>query len=232
MLNEILEKHQELSEQITDQIDVLSLFKEYLEFGYYPFYREGKRNYKSRLLETTRVVLEMDLSPLEELTHQTIRNMKKLILIISESVPFIPNISKLAERLEVSRNTVLKTLDLLEQAQILNLLRQSTKGVSFLQKPNKIYLQNTNLAFAFSSHSTDSGSLRETFFFNQLRQMYDVTFPKFGDFMVGDTYFFEIGGPNKTAQQIKGVPNAYVVADKIKFGSGNRIPLWLFGFLY
>lgn len=232
MLNEILEKHQELSEQITDQIDVFSLFKEYLEFGYYPFYSEGKSNYKSRLLETTQVVLEMDLSPLEELTHQTIRNMKKLILIISESVPFIPNISKLAERLEVSRNTVLKTLDLLEQAQILNLLRQSTKGVSFLQKPEKIYLQNTNLAFALSSHSTDSGNLRETFFFNQLRKMHDVTFPKFGDFMVDDTYFFEIGGPNKTAQQIKGVPNAYVVADSIKFGSGNRIPLWLFGFLY
>lgn len=231
-LPEILNKNPELSEQISDQVEVLGLFRTYLEFGYYPFYREGKSLYKPRLIETTQVVLEMDLSPWEELTHETIRNMKKLILIISESVPFIPNISKLAERLKVSRNTILKTLDLLEQAQILNLLRQTTKGVSFLQKPEKIYLQNSNLAYSLSAESTNQGNLRETFFFNQLRQKHDVTLPKFGDFMVDDTYVFEIGGAGKTAQQIQGMPNAFVVADNTKFGNGKRIPLWLFGFMY
>lgn len=231
-LSTILEENQGISLEITDQLDVLGLFRAYLEFGFYPFYREGKSLYKSRLLETIQVVLEMDLSPWEDLTHQTIRNMKKLILIISQSVPFIPNISKLAERLEVSRNTILKTLDLLEQAQILNLLRQSTKGVSFLQKPEKIYLQNTNLAYAISEDSLNTGNLRETFFFNQLKVKHDVTLPKFGDFMVDETYVFEIGGSGKTAQQIQGLPNAFVVADNIKYGGGKRIPLWLFGFLY
>lgn len=231
-LPQILEQHETLSADISDRLQILTLFREYLEYGYYPFYLEGKKLYKSRLTETTQVVIEMDLSPLEDLSHQTIRNMKKLILIISESVPFIPNISKLAERLEVSRNTILKILDLLEQAQILQLLRQSTKGISFLQKPEKIYLQNTNLAYTFALASINVGNIRETFFMNQLRQNHQVTFPKYGDFMVDDTFVFEIGGANKTQQQIQGVPNAFLALDEIKTGHGNRIPLWLFGFLY
>lgn len=231
-LTQILTHHEEISTTIGDKVNVLPLFREYLEYGHYPFYLEGKKLYKSRLAETTQVVLEMDLSPLEDLTHQTIRNMKKLILIISESVPFIPNISKLAERLEVSRNTILRILDLLEQAQILQLLRQSTKGVSFLQKPEKIYLQNTNLAFTYASASVNVGNLRETFFLNQLRKGHEVTLPKFGDFMVDETFVFEIGGSNKTLQQIQGIPNAYLALDDLKFGNGKKIPLWLFGFLY
>lgn len=231
-LTDLLDKHQELSERLSDQLDMLSLFGLYLEFGYYPFYREGKNLYKQRLLETTNLVLEMDISPFEELTHKTIKNMKKLIFIISESVPFIPNISKLAEKLEGSRNTVLKTLDLLEQAQILSLLRASTQGISYLQKPEKIYLQNTNLAFALSSNHANSGNIRETFFLNQMQVNHRVTLPKFGDFMVDGRYVFEVGGPTKTKYQIAGVPNAFIAADGIKSGAGSKIPLWMFGLLY
>ena len=101
-----------------------------------------------------------------------------------------------------------------------------------MQKPEKIYLQNTNLAFAFSTNQANLGNIRETFFFNQLQVMHQVTLPKFGDFMVDDNYVFEVGGPNKTSQQIQGIPQAYIAADGIKTGGGNRIPLWLFGFLY
>ena len=231
-LEEIITNHEALSEVIADQMDVLKLFGQYLEFGYYPFYKDGKARYKSRMLETTNLVLEMDIAPFEDLTHKTIRNMKKLIFIISESVPFIPNISKLAERLEVSRNTVLKTFDLLAQAQILNLLRSETHEVSFLQKPEKIYLQNTNLAYSFSADQANLGNIREIFFLNQLQVKHRVTLPKFGDFMVDNQHVFEVGGPNKTNQQIQGTPNAFIAADGIKMSSGNRIPLWLFGFLY
>ncbi len=229
---DILTNSVELSDQITDKIDILPLFREYLEYGYYPFYQESKLQYKSRLIEITNLVLEMDIAPFEELTHHTIRTMKKMIFIIAESVPFIPNISKLAERLEVSRNTILKILDLLEQARILNLLRKSTQGVSFLQKPEKIYLHNGNLAFALSSNNSNKGNIRESFFLNQVQVNHEVTFPKYGDFMVDQVYIFELGGPGKTAHKINGVPNAFIVADEIKSGSKNKIPLWLFGFLY
>lgn len=231
-LEKVLTDSSTISEQISDQIDILAHFDQYLRHGYYPFFKDGIAQYKSRLIETTQLVLEMDIAPFEDLTHKTIRNMKKLIFIISESVPFIPNISKLAERLEISRNTVLKTLDLLAQAQVLNLLRSNTHGVSFLQKPEKIYLQNTNLAYSLSENLANMGNIRETFFLNQLQVGHVVSSPKFGDFMIDNTFIFEVGGPNKTSQQIQGVPNAFIAADGIKTGGGNRIPLWLFGLLY
>lgn len=231
-LDDLIDNHTDISNEIADRLDVLLLFEEYLEYGYYPFYREGKALYKSRLTETTNLVLEIDIAPFEDLTHRTIRTMKKLIYIISESVPFIPNISKLAERLEVSRNTVLKTLDLLAQVQIINLLHRSTRGVSFLQKPEKIYLHNPNLPYAFASGNVNKGNVRETFFLNQVQIEHEVTLPKYGDFMIDGKYVFEVGGPNKTARQIQGVPNAYIATDGIPSGSGNRISLWLFGFLY
>jgi uncharacterized protein len=231
-LPEILQNHGSTSGDLSDRFDILKLFEQYMQFGYYPFSRMGTELYFSRLLETTHLVLEMDIGPFEDISYKTVRSMKKLLYIISESVPFTPNISKLAEKLETSRNTVLKILDMLQQAQILNLLYQSVHGISFLQKPEKIYLQNPNLAFALSSSEPNTGNLRETFFLNQVQVSHQVTLPKFGDFMVDDQFVFEIGGPNKTAQQIQGIPNAYLALDQIKIGSGNKIPLWLFGFLY
>lgn len=231
-LDELLQNTQEKTMAISDQIDVLSVFQEYLNHGYYPFYRQSVDLYPGRLIETTHVVLEMDIAPFEELAHKTIQTMKKLLYIISESVPFIPNVSKLAERLEVSRNTVLKVLDLLHQAQVLNLLRSSVHGVSFLQKPEKIYLHNPNLAHALSPSEVNLGNIRETFFFNQLQVLHQVTFPKFGDFRIDQQYYFEIGGPNKSANQLQGVPNSYLALDGIAVGNANRIPLWTFGFLY
>jgi uncharacterized protein len=231
-LPEILQNHSSISGDLSDRFDIPKLFEQYLQFGYYPFSRMGTELYFSRLLETTHLVLEMDIGPFEDISYKTVRSMKKLIYIISESVPFTPNISKLAEKLETSRNTVLKILDMLQQAQILNLLYQSVHGISFLQKPEKIYLQNPNLAFALCSSVPNVGNIRETFFMNQVQVSHQVTLPKFGDFMVDDQFVFEIGGPNKTAQQIQGIPNAYLALDQIKIGSGNKIPLWLFGFLY
>jgi predicted AAA+ superfamily ATPase len=231
-LNEILTQHSNLAEPLVDQQDILSHFEQYLTFGYYPFYRESKSLYPTRLLEITNLVLEIDLAPFEELSYKTVRSMKKLLYILSESVPFIPNISKLAERLHTSRNTVLKTFDLLEQAKLLLLLRQQTQGVSFLQKPEKIYLHNPNLAFAFSNQVPNRGNLRETFFFNQLQVHHEVSLPKQGDFMLDHSYVIEVGGAHKGNQQLVGIPNAFVAADGIKTGSGNKIPLWLFGFLY
>ena len=232
-LNEILTQHSNLAEPLVDQEDnILSHFEKYLEYGYYPFYRESKVLYPTRLLEITNLVLEIDLAPFEELSYKTVRSMKKLLYILSESVPFIPNISKLADRLDTSRNTVLKTFDLLEQAKLLLLLRQQTQGVSFLQKPEKIYLQNPNLAFAFSNQVPNRGNLRETFFFNQLQVQHEVSLPIQGDFMLDHSYVIEVGGAHKGNQQLVGIPNAFVAADGIKTGSGNKIPLWLFGFLY
>jgi uncharacterized protein len=231
-LPNILKHHSDSANEISDTVEILKHFQKYLSFGYFPFYRESLLSYHSRLMEITKVIIEMDVAPFEEINHQTVRNMHKLLYIISQSVPFIPNISKLSEKLGASRNQILKILDLLEKAEVLNLLKQETKGVSFLQKPEKIYLNNPNLSFAMSNGLPDKGNLRETFFLSQTKVRHEVTFPKYGDFLVDDQYLFEIGGAGKTAQQIKGIPSAYIAADEIKSGQGSKIPLWLFGFLY
>lgn len=130
------------------------------------------------------------------------------------------------------RNFVLKALDLMERSSILSLLRRENKGVSYLQKPEKIYLDNPNLFYVFNVDSPNKGSLREAFFFNQLRVKCDITASKYGDFLVDHTFVFEIGGAAKTNKQISGIPSAYIAADELKYGSRHKIPLWLFGFLY
>ncbi len=162
--------------------------------------------------------------------HYTIEMV--LLYIISQSVPFTPNITKISERMNVPRNSILKILDLLNHAQIISLLKRDTKGISYLQKPEKIYLQNPNLAWLLPENKPDIGNLRETFFFSQTEVSHHVTSSRFSDFTIDDVYTFEIGGPSKTDEQIKGIPNSYIASDGIKGGSGNKIPLWLFGFLY
>lgn len=231
-LNDLMVNHAKISSDLSDQINYKTLFENYLKYGYYPFYNEGKKVYHQKLQEATNLVIDSDIAPFEELNYTTVRVMKKLLFIISQSVPFIPNISKLAEKLSVSRNTILKLLDILDQAQLITLLHTSTEGISFLQKPEKIYLQNSNLSYMFAYPEPNIGNVRETFFYNQLKVKHSVTAPKYGDFMIDNQFVFEVGGPNKTNKQISGIPNAYLAIDGIEGGAGNRIPLWIFGFLY
>jgi uncharacterized protein len=177
------------------------------------------------------LVIDSDIPPYEQLQQSTTKTLKKLLFILIESVPFTPNINKLSEKLETLRNTVLRLLDILEKAQILLLLKSSIKGISYLQKPEKIYLQNPNFVHLFSPAMANIGNIRETFFFNQVSALHQVTSSKFGDFMVDDTFVLEIGGPSKTNEQIRGVPNSYLALD-VAEGNDKRIPLWLFGLLY
>lgn len=215
-----------------DSIAIKSNFQDYLKFGHFLFFLESKIWYSQKLQETIQLVIDTDIAPFEELQHSTVRTLKKLLVVLSESVPFTtPNINKLAEKLETPRNTILRLLDILDQAQILKLLRSATKGISYLQKPDKIYLQNPNFIHLFSPTMANVGNVRETFFINQLSAVHKVTSPKFGDFMVDDAYVFEVGGGSKTTDQIQGIPNAYLALD-IESGNGKRIPLWLFGMLY
>ena len=230
-LTEVLSKHHVIASDLLDVYNIKAQFQDYLQYGYFPFFMESKVTYPQKLQETIQWVIDLDIAPFEELQHATVRTMKKLLYVLSESVPFTPNINKLSQKLETPRNTVLRLLDILDQAKILRLLRPSTKGISYLQKPDKIYLQNTNFIYLFSPTMANIGNIRETFFINQLSAVHTVTSPRFGDFLVDDTYVFEIGGANKTTNQIQGLPNAHLALD-IESGSGRRIPLWLFGFLY
>jgi predicted AAA+ superfamily ATPase len=229
-LETILEHHHEISADLSEQISLKKDFNNYLKNGYFPFYKENKSVYFQKLSETINLVIDIDIAPFEELNYSTVRTMKKLLYVISQSVPFVPNITKLSERLEAPRNTILRLLDMLHQAKIIKLLHAENEKMSYLKKPEKIFLENTNFMYLFAEGKANIGSVRETFFFNQLGQNHRVTASKWGDFMVDEKYTFEVGGSNKNFKQIKGVPNSYLAID-IENGTGNKVPLWLFGML-
>ncbi|MBU3659026.1 MAG: ATP-binding protein [Flavobacteriales bacterium] len=229
-LETILERHYEISSDLSEQFSFRRDFNNYLKNGYFPFYRENKSVYFQKLSETINLVIDIDIAPFEELNYSTVRTMKKLLYVISQSVPFVPNITKLSERLEAPRNTILRLLDLLHQAKIIKLLYAENEKLSYLKKPEKIFLENTNFMYLFAEGKANIGSIRETFFFNQLANKHRVNASKWGDFMVDEKYTFEVGGSNKNYKQIKGVPNSYLAID-IENGVGNKVPLWLFGML-
>ena len=185
-----------------------------------------------KLNQVINTVIESDLALIEEYSAANVVKLKKLLDVLAESVPFTPNISALANKMILGRDTVNNFILHLERARMLNLVYQNTKGVAALQKPDKIYLENTNLSYALKDQP-DVGSLRETFFLNQLKNAgHDVSLPKAGDFLVDKKLTFEIGGKSKTDEQVKKIPKSYLAIDEIESAYLNRIPLWLFGFLY
>ena len=231
-LEEILQNHIEIAGSFNDKIRPLPLFNTYLEQGYYPYYKTDKRFYLSKLANTVNLILEIDLPAVEKIEMYSIRKIKKLLWIISQSVPFTPKITDLAKDLGVSRNSLLNYLTILERGGLVNLLQSNTKGISSLAKPEKIYLNNTNHIYAFDANKPNIGNLRETFFFNQLQAVSEVTSANKADFTVNNKYIFEVGGKNKGHEQIMGLKNAYLALDNLEYGFGNKIPLWLFGMLY
>jgi hypothetical protein len=207
----------------------LVYFKQYLKEGYYPFYKDN--DFIIRLNGAINAVLEIDIPKYLDLKVSTIDKLKHLLQIIAESVPFKPNHSKIADLIGVSRNLLPDYFSYLEKAGLILQLHDETKGVRSLGKVNKVYLNNSNIAYMLSGSNANIGNIRETFFFNQLRLNYNVSSSNSGDFTINDATF-EIGGKNKGKRQIAETPDAWLVKDDIEYGFGNTIPLWHFGLLY
>ncbi|PKR80660.1 AAA family ATPase [Brumimicrobium salinarum] len=231
-LDKIINNHVEESSKILELIKPFEFFEKYLKEGYYPFYKEQPDLYQMRLGEVINMMLEIELPLLRSVELSYIPKVKQLLVAISQSVPFIPNISKLSEKININRTTLLYYIHYLEEIGLTRNLHKKNQGISILQKPSKIYLENTNLIFNLARENVNVGNNRETFFANQLSNYHKINYTEKGDFLVDEIYTFEIGGKNKTNQQIKSVPNSYIAADNIEYGRGNKIPLWLFGFLY
>ncbi len=231
-LSEILENHVQITTNISLNIKPLQYFESYLKKGYYPFYKNNADWYYNFISEIINMMLEIELPQLRGVDVSYVKKIQQLLLIISESVPFMPNISKLSEKIQINRNTLLAYFHFLEEIGITTNLFKEANGISKLQKPLKVYLENTNLMYALSPNSTNVGNVRETFFLNQLSYKNSVTYIDETDFLVNQKYAFEIGGKSKTNKQILGLENAFIAADNIEIGHQNNIPLWLFGFLY
>ncbi|MBK7311732.1 MAG: ATP-binding protein [Sphingobacteriaceae bacterium] len=231
-LEQILKDHEKISASITKKIKPLAYFNDYLKFGYFPFFKEGLSSYHSKLLSTINLIIETDLPAIQNIDYSAGIKLKRLFYILSTQCPYKPNIQKLSAEIQCTRGTLLQYIDLLKDAHLINLLKTKMGSMSFMTKPDKVYLNNTNLMHAMSSDKPDAGTLRETFFFNQLNAVASINYTEKGDFLINNKYIFEVGGENKTYKQIKDIKNSYLALDKIENGRKNKIPLWLFGFLY
>ncbi|MFP4332816.1 MAG: ATP-binding protein [Campylobacterales bacterium] len=239
-LEDILTNHIEIANSISEKIKPLKHFSDYLKFGCYPFIKEGKDSYNQKLISIINQIIESDIPYIENISFSQIDKIKKLLYLLAVSAPFVPNISKLSASTEISRVTMSDYLRYLELASLINTLMQDKKGYGKLQKPNKLYLYNTNISYSISNNP-NIGSARETFFVNQIKSYHynkksflgeEILLSSTADFIIEGKYTFEIGGKSKSFSQIKDMPSSYVVADDIEVGFKNKIPLWLFGFLY
>ena len=232
-LNNLLESHQEISASITKDIKIIPYFKSYLRTGYFPFYNEDPTSYFSRLINILNVIIETDIPAVSDISFETSLKLKKLLAAIASTVPYVPNLLKLRQELFIAdQRTLLKYLDYLEKSEVVNTLTQKAKGNKIMQKPDKIYLGNTNYFYCLNMMGEEMGTIRETFFNSQLGVAHELRLPKNGDFLVDGKYVFEIGGKSKTPKQIKDLINAYIAMDDIEIGAFRQIPLWIFGFLY
>jgi len=231
-LNEILKDASVIKKQLPDSFRPLEYFNEYLQTGYYPFMIQDKETVHQKLNQLIRTIVEYDMAELKDFDIRNAKKVLQLIYVIAQQVPFKPNLVTLAEKTSIHRNSLNNYLYYLEQAKLISLLQPAGKSTAILQKPEKIYLNNTNLLYALAEQQVDKGNLRETFFFSQMNAISKITMPKQGDFFVDNKYTFEIGGKDKSKKQIKGVKNAWVVKDDLEYPIGEDLPLWMFGLLY
>ena len=245
-LEEILKNHNNIANDIKKKIEkkdnkIIPLFKEYLKYGYYPYFLSmpNESMFFQTLQQNINVSIESDLLNIyPKLNGRSIKKIKLLLSVIMKDVPFTPSISNLKKAIEVTDDRTLKEyLSKLDDAGLIRLLMKSSLSMKSLDKPEKIYLANTNLMY---TKTPEIGNVRETFFMNQLYNYYTnqtltsmgIYSSNKGDFICEEKYTFEIGGKNKSFKQIKDIENSFVVADDIEVGFENKIPLWLFGFFY
>ena len=209
----------------------LQLFSQYLHAGYFPFFQED--HYNLRLQGIIKQTIEIDIPVFAEMEIASVQKLRKLMYVLSQSVPFKPNYSKLSADLDIRRNTLPQYMLYLEKAGLISTLREKAAGMKILEKVEKIYLQNPNFAYALSPNNADIGNIRETIFFAWLQEKYFISSSKVADFEV-DEYVFEVGGRKKGQAQIASVAQGkgFIVKDDVERAIGNIIPLWMFGFVY
>ncbi len=233
-LTDILQYHEKAANEIIDSLKdkkILKHFYQFLDVGAYPFYFEDKSKYIDRVNDTINKILHIDLSKIYAIQPDKVDTLKKILLTICISEPFELNIEKIARLAGITKATLYKYLNYLNDAELITLVSNEAKRFANIRKPDKLYLANSNLFNALCD-SSKKGTLRETFFVSQVKTKHKIYYANSGDFIIDDTYTVEIGGKNKSFDQIKDIPNAFVVADDIEVGFEAKIPLWLFGFLY
>lgn len=229
-LEDILANHQNIAAKICHKIPVQKHFEQYLQKGYYPFYKEEGDGFLERLENVINVIIDVEIPSVRRIEYESAYKSKLLLGVLAQQNPYTLNVQELATTLQISRDSIYKMLQMLHQAALIRRLFQKPAGIKLLQKPEKILFDNTNLMYALADN-IDTGTMRETFVASMLYE-HQVCMPQKGDLLVDDKYLFEVGGRTKGYKQIANIPDSYIIADGIDIGIDNKIPLWLFGMLY
>jgi len=230
-LEDILKNHQDIASDIKKQFKPLEYFNFYKEFGTYPFFTEGELGYNLRLNEIINIILDSEVATIYNVDSDKINTIRKLLHLLCSCVPVELNIQNIAKSSGISRNTLYSYLYYLQKANLIKIIGGNFKNKKLLNKPDKILLENINL-YNILCDTQNIGTLRESFFVSQAKIYNQVKYNNIGDFKVNDKYIFEVGGKNKGFKQIKDIEDSFVIADDLEVGFRNKIPLYLFGFLY
>ena len=232
-LDDVLHISTDASHEVLRRCRPLQHFLDYMQYGYYPFFLQRDIDYMTQLQKVVNMILEVELPQLRNVDVANVRKLRSLLSVISSGVPFAVDISKMAQSSELNRNTILTYLAHLHRAGLLNLLYSDTQNIKRMQKPDKIYIDNPNMLYAWATNPVKIGTVRETFVVNQLAAKHKVEFmKKLGDFFVDSKYTIEVGGEDKDFSQVANVPDSYILADNIETAIGHKLPIWAIGFLY
>ncbi len=196
-LEQLLEDPESVRIFLTQGLKPLEHFNDYLRYGYYPFGVEDPTSLYQRINQVVRTIVEIDMAELPSFDIRNGRKMLQLIEVIAGQVPFKPNVKQPAEKTKIHRNSINSYLYYLEQAKIISLLYPAGSSTATLQKPEKIFLQNTTLLYALAKERFELGSVRETFVQSMLSVNHTLTAPKKGDFLVDNKFTLEVGGSTK-----------------------------------
>lgn len=231
-LQEILSDNASICSAIFRLFRPMEFFNDYLTQGYYPFRKESPERYPMKVENLVDVILNIELPKLCGVDISKVRNLKALLVVMASNVPMLVDVSKLSTMIGLSRMSTLAYLQYLHRAALIRLLYSDDLSVKKLQKPDKILLENSNLLPVLSLEKPNLGTMRETFFCNQLGYKHQIEYTRQGDFLIDHKLTFEIGGKSKDGKQVAQTENSYIASDDMEFPVGNKLPLWLFGLMY
>ena len=231
-LNEVLSNADDICLEINKLCRPQQMFEQYLRVGYYPFYDGNEEEYYNRIENVVSFIIDQEMTQLCGVDISNTRKVKALLMFLAENVPYEVNIAKISTYLELNKQTVLGYLNGMQRAELLHLLYSDNKSVTRLQKPDKIYLHNPNMFYALGRQNK-IGTIRECFAVNQLAVKHTVEYGKAqGDFRIDGRITIEVGGQDKTFDQIADLPDSYILADMMEYPVGKKLPLWLAGMTY
>lgn len=227
----LVQDHAAISGEIVQRLAdrrILRLYRDYLACGAYPFYREGVADYPMKLIEVVRQTIDSDLAVIYKIDKDHLNKLNRILELICRSPPLELKVTKLAGAAGINIRTLYAYLGYLEKGSLV----RSVASHKSLAKPDKLYFDNPNLFSILCDYPQD-GTIRETFAAAMLGDAgHRLHYPARGDFLVDERYLFEVGGKGKGFGQIPGVADSFVLRDNEEYGVGNKIPLWLLGFLY